>query len=162
LIPKKEESVQYQIELTRVEPVQTAVVRDCVKPEDLARFVPAACGEVWSFIRGPGLPAPGRHLALYLDDQGSVECGVEVAAPFTGNGRIVCSQLLGGLVAATPHFGSYRLLCEAHRAVRKWCADHGHRMSGVSWELYGHWKEEWNSDPSKIRTDVYYLVHSAM
>ncbi len=152
--------MRYQIELTRVEPLHTAVVRDRVKPKELARFVPAACGEVWSFIRGPGLPAPGRNLALYLDDHGSIECGVEVAGPFTGNGRIVCSQLPGGLVATTAHFGCYGLLSEAHRAVQKWCADHGHRMSGVSWEIYGHWKEEWDSDPSKIRTDVYYFVQT--
>ena len=152
--------MRYQVELTRVGALHTAVIRARVAPKELARVVPAACGEVWSFIRGPGLPAPGRNLALYLDAEGSIECGVEVSAPFTGNARIVCSHTPSGLVATTPHFGSYGLLSDAHRAVQKWCSDHGHRVTGVSWELYGHWKEEWNSDPSKILTDVYYLIQT--
>jgi effector-binding domain-containing protein len=95
-----------------------------------------------------------------LDAEGSIECGVEVSAPFTGNTRIVCSHTPSGLVATTPHFGPYGLLSNAHRAVQTWCSDHGHKLTGVSWELYGHWKKEWNSDPSKIRTDVYYLVQT--
>jgi hypothetical protein len=24
--------------------------------------------------------------------------------------------------------------------------------------VYGHWKDEWNSDPTKIITDVFYLL----
>jgi hypothetical protein len=24
--------------------------------------------------------------------------------------------------------------------------------------VYGHWQEVWNSDPTKIRTDVFYLL----
>jgi effector-binding domain-containing protein len=148
----------HQIEIVRVEPVLTAVIRDRVPQRDLARFVPAACGEVWSFARRAGLPKPGRHLALYLDAKGSIEVGVEVSAPFTGNERVVCSRLPGGLVATTAHFGPYGSLGEAHRAIQQWCSEHGRRMTEISWELYGHWNEEWNCDPSKIRTDVFYLL----
>ncbi|SPE62355.1 putative Transcription activator effector binding protein [Verrucomicrobia bacterium] len=150
--------MRYQVELSRVEALNTAVIRARVAPKEMARVVPAACGEVWSFMRGPGLPTPGRHLTLYLDAEGSIECGAEVSARFTGNERIVCSRTPGGLVATTTHLGPYGLLSEAHSAVRRWCSDHGHRVTGVSWELYGHWKEEWNNDPSKILTDVYYLI----
>jgi hypothetical protein len=110
-----------QIELKQVEALPTAVIRACVAPRELSRFVPAACGEVWTFLRGPGLPKPGRNLAVYLDAKRSIECGVEVSAPFTGNERI---------------------------------------LTGASWELYCHWQEEWNSDSSKIRTDVLYLVQT--
>jgi hypothetical protein len=31
-------------------------------------------------------------------------------------------------------------------------------LAGPNWEVYGHWQDEWNSDPSKIRTDVFYLL----
>jgi effector-binding domain-containing protein len=155
---REEEFVPRQVELLLVEPLHIAVVRDRVAPGDLARFVRAACGEVWTFVREAGLPTPGRNLALHLDAAGSVECGVEVSAPFPGNGRILCSQTPGGRVATAAHFGPYKLLSETHRAIRKWCADHGHELSGVSWEVYGHWKESWNSDPSQIRTDVYYEI----
>lgn len=149
----------YQIGLTLSKPIPTAVVRSRVPAKELAQFVPAACGEVWSFIRSAGLPRPGRHLALYLDAQGSVEVGAEVSEPFAGNERIHCSQLPGGRVATTVHFGPYGRLADAHAAIREWCASHGHQCSDVSWEIYGHWEESWNSDSSKIRTDVFYLLH---
>ena len=122
-----------------------------------ARFVPTACGEVWSFIRSASLPRPGRHLALYLDAQGSIEVGAEVSEPFAGNDRVHCSQLPAGRVVTATHFGPYARLSEAHAAIRAWCAERGHRCSVVSWEIYGHWEESWNTDPSKIRTDVFYL-----
>jgi effector-binding domain-containing protein len=150
--------MRYQIELTDSKPIITAVIRNRVPAKELAQFVPAACGEVWSFIRSAGLQRPGRHLALYLDAQGSVEVGAEVSEPFAGNERVHCSQLPAGRVVTTVHFGPYGRLSEAHAAIREWCARHGHRCSGVSWEIYGHWEESWNADSSKIRTDVFYLL----
>jgi effector-binding domain-containing protein len=150
--------MRYPITLMNFEAVHTAVVRGRVEPKDLSNFVPAACGEVWSFIRSAGLPRPGRHVALYLDAQGTVEVGAELSEPFAGNDRIHCSQLPAGRVVTTTHFGPYARLSEAHAAVRRWCAENGHRLTGISWEIYGHWDESWNADPSKIRTDVFYLL----
>jgi len=147
----------HKIVLTRVEPRHTAVVRERVTPARLAQFVPAACGEVWAYIRQAGSPNPGRNMALYRAD-GSVECGVEVSAPFPGDGRVVCSQTPAGLVATAAHWGPYGLLGDTHLAIRQWCTEHGHQVNGVSWELYGHWLPDWNADPSKIRTDVCYTV----
>ena len=151
--------MRYPIELMDSKPIHTAVIRSRVAAKELAQFVPAACGEVWSFIRSAGLPRPGRHMALYLDAQGSVEVGAEVSEPFVGNDRVHCSQLPAGSVATTVHFGPYQTLSAAHAAIREWCAKCGHRCSGVSWEIYGHWEESWNTDASKIRTDVFYLLH---
>jgi effector-binding domain-containing protein len=42
-----------------------------------------------------------------------------------------------------------------------WCRDNGYTLAGPSWEIYGHWRDELHSDPSKIRTDVYYLLVEA-
>ena len=56
----------YQIELTNSEALPTAVVRGRVEPRELSQFVPAACGEVWSFVRSAGLPKPGRHCGFAL------------------------------------------------------------------------------------------------
>jgi effector-binding domain-containing protein len=149
--------MSYQIGLTDSKPIMTAVIRSRVPPQEFARFVPAACGEVWSFFRSAGLPRPGRHTALYFED-GFVEVGAEVSAPFTGNERIHCSQLPGGAVAWTTHLGPYPRLGDAHGAIREWCARHGHQLSGTCWEIYGHWEESWNDDPSKIHTDVFHLL----
>ena len=148
----------YQIILTHSEAIHTAVIRSRVRPNELSKFVPAACGEVWSFIRAAGLPRPGRHVALYLDRQGSVEVGAEVSEPFAGNDRVQYAQLPSGRVATTVHFGPYARLSEAHSEIRRWGAGHGHRLSDISWEIYGHWDESWNADRSKIRTDVFHLL----
>jgi effector-binding domain-containing protein len=147
----------YQIKLTNAEAIPTAVIRSRVQPKGLSKFVPAACGEVWSFIRSAGLPRPGRHVALYLD-AGLVEVGAEVSERFAGNDRVHCSQLPAGHVVTTTHFGPYAHLGEAHSEIGRWCAEHGHRLSSICWEVYGHWEESWNADPSKIRTDIFHLL----
>jgi len=144
----------YDIHIAEVKAIYTAVIRDRVPPKELAKFVPAACGEVWAFMRGAGLPRPGRHTALYLED-GAVEVGVEVSEPFTGNDRVHCSQLPPGRVATATHFGPYQRLGETHAAIRQWCGQHGCRRSNVCWEIYGHWDAAWNNDTSKIRTDIF-------
>src|SRR5262245_48216413 len=150
--------MRYEIKLANFQATPTAVVRARVEPKELSRFVPAACGEVWSFIRSAGLPRPGRHIALYLATPGAVEVGAEVSEPFVGNERVHCSQLPGGPVATTIHFGPYPRLSQAHAEIRQWSAAHGHRLAHISWEIYGHWEESWNTDPTKIRTDVFYLL----
>ena len=149
--------MRYEIKLTAVEAVPTAVIRSRVQPSELSKFVPGARGEVWSFIRAAGLPRPGRHVALYLGE-GRVEVGAEVSERFAGNDRIHYSELPAGRVVTATHYGPYSHLGEAHSEVRRWCADHGHRLSGVCWEIYGHWDNSWNADPSKIRTDVFHLL----
>jgi len=127
--------MHYQVEVGHSEPTYTAVIRNRVRPEELSKFVPAACGEVWSFVRSAGLPKPGRHVALYVGDgQGSVEVGAEVGERFAGNDRVQCSQLPAGRVAKAVHFGPYGRLGEAHAAIREWCNQHGHRLSNVSWK----------------------------
>ena len=63
-----------------------------------------------------------------------------------------------GEVATAAHFGPYNRLNEAHEAIRQWCVDNGRKPAGPNWEIYGHWIDEWNRDPSKIRTDVFYLL----
>ena len=110
--------MHYQIEVKHFEPTHTAVIRSRVRPEELSKFVAAACGEVWSFVRSAGLPKPGRHLALYVGDgQGSVEVGAEVGERFAGNDRVQCSHLPAGRVATAVHFGPYARLGEAHAAI---------------------------------------------
>ena len=150
--------MRYEIELTQSQPILTAVIRGQVHPKELSKFVPAACGEVWSFAKSAGLPKPGRHVALYLDAQGNVEVGAEVFETFAGNDRVHCSKLPAGHVATTTHYGPYQRLGEAHAAIREWCDEHEHHPSGTCWEIYGHWEESWNKDPSKIRTEVFLLL----
>ena len=79
--------MHYQIELTDSKPITTAVIRSRVPAKELSQFVPTACGEVWSFVRSAGLPRPGRHLALYLDDGSVIEIERQMASWSRESGR---------------------------------------------------------------------------
>jgi effector-binding domain-containing protein len=135
-----------------------AVVRRLAKPPDLSKVVPDACGTVWGVVRAQQIAGAGRHVAVYLDGQINLEVGVELEAPFGGSGEVIDSATPTGPVATTTHYGPYGRLHEAHAAIHRWCAAHGHTQAGPSWEVYGHWIDDWNRDPSRIRTDVYYLL----
>ena len=134
-----------------------AVIRRRVSKAELATVVPEGCGLVWKFVRARKLEG-GRHVALYWDGSIRLEVGVEVAAAFDGDGEVVPSATPAGLVATATHFGPYQQLGRAHEAILEWCRSNGHRLAGPSWEVYGHWQDAWNANPSLIRTDVFYQV----
>lgn len=153
--------MEYTVRVERVESRPLAVVRRRAAQHELAKVVPAACGTVWEVVRSQQLRGAGRHVALYLDCEINLEVGVELDGPFAGHGEVVPSATPAGLVATTTHLGPYHLLHGAHEAIRRWCDANGHTFAGPSWEVYGHWDEAWNTDPSKIRTDVFYLLAAA-
>lgn len=135
-----------------------AVVRRRASQQQLSKVVPEACGVVWGVVRAQQLAGAGRHVAVYLDCQINLEVGVELGSPFAGAGEVVGSATPAGLVATAIHYGPYGRLHEAHEAILQWCRNNGYTLAGPSWEIYGHWKDEWNSDPSKICTQVCYLL----
>lgn len=151
--------MQYDIHLERINASRpTAVVRRRASVGDLPKVVPDACGLVWRTLRAEGVKGAGRHVALYLDEVIDLEVGVELHGPYTGHGEVVASTLPSGTVATVTHFGPYNRLADAHHAIRDWCSKQGHTLAGTNWEIYGHWEDAWNNDPSKIRTDVHYLL----
>ena len=141
-----------QLKYVAAQPI--AVVRRQATSTELARVVPAGCGEVWNFVRSTGVTGAGRHIAVYLDCLINLEVGVEVTGPFAGDGNVVCSATPAGNVATATHLGPYDRLDEAHSAIRNWCAAHHRALAGPQWEIYGHWTD----DPSQLRTDVLYLL----
>ena len=147
----------YDVRVERQNFIPLAVVRRQVRAAELSRVVPQCCGVVWDALRAQGVKG-GRHVALYLDDTIRVDIGVEMSVPFAEQGELVRSQTPAGEVATITHFGPYGTLHAAHAAIRAWCKISGRRLAGPSWEIYGHWRPEWDQDPSKIRTDVCYLL----
>lgn len=150
--------MDYSVRLEQSPAHPLAVVRRTARRADLPRVVPEACGLVWNALRSAGVAGAGRHVALYWDDVIHVDIGVELPPPFTGTGEVVPAATPAGLVAATTHLGPYGQLHAAHTAIHNWCRANGHALAGPSWEIYGHWKDEWNRDPSRIVTDVVYLL----
>jgi effector-binding domain-containing protein len=147
----------YAVQRQRLESIPLAVIRRQARPSDLARVVPECCGLVWNAVRAQQTKA-GRHVAVYLDGSIRLEVGVELHGPFAEQGDVVRSSTPAGIVASATHFGPYGGLGAAHDAIRRWCAANNHQLAGPQWEIYGHWQPEWNTDPSRIRTDVYYLL----
>jgi effector-binding domain-containing protein len=145
------------VRLDDVVAVPLAVVRRRARRSQLASVVPESCGVVWTFVRAHGIAA-GRNVAVYLNGSIDLEVGVEVTGDFDEQGDVVRSSLPGGTVASAVYLGPYQGLGSAHDAIRAWCAAHGHQLTGINWEIYGHWRPEWNADPSAIRTDVFYQV----
>ncbi|MBN9121476.1 MAG: GyrI-like domain-containing protein [Planctomycetes bacterium] len=150
--------MEYAVRLVQLDSRPLAVVRRCAGAHELSRVVPDACGTVWNVVRARQIPGAGRHVAVYLDDRINLEVGVELEAPFEGYGEVVGSATPAGPAAVTTHYGPYALLGAAHEAVHRWCAGTGYALAGVRWEVYGHWEDEWNGDPSQITTEVFYLL----
>ena len=155
-------SVQYDVRIEEnVDGRSLAVVRRRAHLHELPKVIPEACGLVWKTLRTAQVKGEGRHVAVYLDDEINLEIGVEMDAPFGGHGEVVASSLPVGLVASTMHLGPYSKLHDAHKAICDYTARHGYDLAGPNWEIYGHWVDDWNRDPSKIRTDVFYLLKPA-
>ena len=150
--------MKYDVRLAQTTSRPLAVVRRKAALHELADVVPKACGLVWSVLQTQKVTGAGRLVALYWDDVIHLEVGVELETPFVGHDEVVGSAIPAGPVATATHFGPYNRLHEAHKAIREWCADHGHQLAGPNWEVYDHWDKQWNANPSLIRTDVFYLL----
>jgi effector-binding domain-containing protein len=139
--------------------IPLAVIRGRADAADLSRIVPEWCGVVWNAVKAQQSKG-GRHVAIYWDSAITLEVGVELLGSFSGHGNVVRSATPSGLVACATHLGTYHRLGAAHQAVRDWCAANNQKLAGPNWEIYGHWLPEWNTDPSRIRTDVFYLIET--
>jgi effector-binding domain-containing protein len=145
------------VQLRQQDGIPLAVVRRQVAQSDLSRVVPECCGRVWNALRAQG-GRGGRHVAVYWDGTIRLEVGVEYSGELVERDGVVRSATPAGLVASVAHFGPYGDLGLAHDAVRGWCKANGHALAGPSWEIYDHWRSEWDRNPSLIRTDVFYQV----
>ena len=147
----------YRVHFEQLESLPLAVLRRQVHKSELSRVVPECCGLVWNAVKAQQAKG-GRHVAIYWDDSIRLEVGVELESPFTEDGEVVRSMTPSGAVAWVTHLGPYNGLGAAHQAVHDWAKAGNHRLAGPKWEIYGHWKNEWDGDPSQIRTDVFYLL----
>jgi effector-binding domain-containing protein len=149
--------MQYKVQLQQFNSIPLAVIRSTARPDELSRVVRRHCGLVWNVLRAQQVRG-GRHVAVYLDSAITLEVGVELSAPFVERDDVVRSATPAGTVASVVHLGPYSGLGAAHQAIHDWSKATNHPLAGPKWEIYGHWKPEWDDDPSQIRTDVFYLM----
>ena len=137
----------------------TAVLAATTTWAEFPRLWGRLLGEVhanvtWSMSTGH----KGRNVMLYLDGTPNVEVGVELHGTFAGAGRTAPSALPAGTVARTIARGAPSLagITAAHDAVIAWSAANGHALSGVRWEVYGHWRD--HQDPAAFEIEISWLL----
>ena len=134
-----------------------AAIRSTTTPERLGADIVRLLNVVWPVLREQGVRTD-HNVVIYRNggDRGTltVEVGVETLTDFEDRGEVGHVLTPSGEVVTTAHFGEYSDLGGAYSALERWCANHGRSPAGVNWEVYGDWEE----DPAKRRTDVYFLL----
>lgn len=111
---------------------------------------------VWAFLRQSDLRKDGHNVMIYRNEVPNLEfeVGVEVSCTFEFMGPVLASRLPEGRAAHTTYTGDYAGLGGAHDAVIRWCRTNGYTTTGTRLEIYG----DWDPDPDKVQTDVYWLL----
>jgi hypothetical protein len=148
----------YDVRLQQMSPRNIAAIRARIPASQVAARFKTSLDQVYSAGRGPAIRLDGQNIFVYREVDGmpghvDVEFGVGVAEPFATEGEVTCCTTPSGSAVTTTHWGDFRALGDAHRAVIEWARKHNVRLAGPRWEVYGHWRE--GATP---RTDIYYLV----
>jgi effector-binding domain-containing protein len=148
--------VAYEVRVERVEPRRLAAIHATVSRQRLGAEILELFDRVWPIVRRQGV-VTGHNVVIYYAgdlETMTVDVGVE-AAGFYASGDVSTIATPGGEVATTAHFGEYSDLVAAHEVLERWSAAN-HRRSGLRWEVYG----DWDDDPAKRLTDVYFLLEA--
>ncbi|HUN38191.1 MAG TPA: GyrI-like domain-containing protein [Trebonia sp.] len=143
-----------EVTIAVVESRPTAVVAATTTWREFPGLWGQLLTEVWDCLHAGGIHRGCRNVMYYLDDVPHVEIGVLLDQPCPLTGRVVASALPAGTAAMAVHRGPFGEVPAAHDAIGRWCAAHGHRPTGVRWEIYG----PHNDDPAQQWTEVYWQL----
>ena len=152
-------SRSYDVSIQNAPPRAIAAIKARVPVSLVSSVFGGYLNQVYAAGRMGAVQLDGQNVFVYRSvadapSQLDIEFGVGVTAPFDGNGTVEYTTVPHGQVATTTHWGDYALLGAAHDAVVAWCGQHGWRLAGPRWEVYGHW----NGGGEPPRTDVFYLL----
>jgi len=150
----------YEVRVTNVERVPTAIVRGWSRRADMSKNIPALFNQFYA-DPPPGVPR-GLNVVFYSHTSGepipaegiAMEVGVQLTGPCAPHGKVECSSTPAGKVATVTHWGDYGKLGGAYDALQEWSKETGRKFGGPFWEVYGHWSD----DPKQVRTDVFQLL----
>lgn len=147
----------YVVQEVTVPPRLVAGVRARVARGRVAQEFGQYLNQVYAAARDGSIALDGQNIFIYREATAEglvVDFCVGATKPFAAIGAVEPFTTPGGTTAMTTHRGEYRTLGDANAAIVAWCATHGRRRAGPSWEVYGHW----SADPTLLRTDVYWLL----
>jgi effector-binding domain-containing protein len=111
-------------------------------------------------LKAHSIPATGHRVGFYQNvrmESGDMtfDCviGVEVPDSAPEGDGVKLHQTPAGPAATATYWGDYSDMHAVHEAIQEWCQANG-RNFGDNWEVYG----DWNDDPAKRRTDVFYKL----
>lgn len=149
-----------EVRTEQAAPRRLAAVRSVTTPRELGQTIGRSLGIVWPAVREQGVRF-GHNVFVYREDEAgtlTVDIGVEVLGDFIQSDEIQIVQTPPGEVATAAYFGDdYSQMAPVYEALGQWCASHGRRRAGVSWEVYGDPAQ----DPAQTRTDIYFLLEPA-
>jgi hypothetical protein len=139
--------VPYTVELKEVPEQPIAIVRGRAIRANLPVRIRELFDQFYAGFKGKG----GLNVVLYCDCGAAGEFEIGCGVQLEEGGNAVTPR---GSVATTIYIGPYDHMRPAHTAIHAWVRENGLRLSGTSWEVYGHW----NDDPTKLQTDIFYLL----
>lgn len=128
-----------EVEDRQAQPVLS--VRTTVAVSDLVAAQQRALEALFRFIQKRGIAETGRPFVRYHafgEAETDVEVGVPVSAVTDGEGKVQATELPGGPVARTWHFGAHDNLAESYQRLQEWMTANGREPRGAPWEVY-HW-----------------------
>ncbi|MDE0047587.1 MAG: GyrI-like domain-containing protein [Chloroflexota bacterium] len=135
-------------------------IRTTSPMDKLEELLGSLFGEVYGYIQERGEQPAGMPFSRYHSMDGTtvdLECGMPVASPMEGKGRVQAGELPAGSVATVTHLGPYDGLPQTWSALTEWMASEGHNPAGAPWEVYVT-DPGAEPDQSKWRTEIYFPV----
>ena len=127
------------VELQQRNPQFVVSIRSIVRIDQLGEVMDERMQALREFMQQRGIQPAGPPFVRYHtfgETETDLETGVPVAEPVAGEGRIVGSELPGGPVITTWHFGSHDTLGNAYARMHAWLHEHGRTVPGAAWEVY--------------------------
>ena len=155
--------MSYEVTIKEATLQALAAIQARASTRNLGELITRHIPQVWQFVTENAVENNGRSAVVYHGEEGDdifsdegmpIEIGVQVLGGFEDTDAIRHSAVPGGRVARTLHIGPYQDLPNAHNAVRQWCEENGHTISGLGWEDYG----PYHDDPAELETQVCYLL----
>ena len=135
-------------------------IRTTATMDEIGKVMGPLFGEVYGCIQRSGQEPAGMPFAIYHSMDGEtvdLECGMPVASPMDGVGRVEAGELPAGTVATATHMGPYDALRQTWEALTEWMSSQGLQPAGAPWEVYVT-DPSAEPDQSKWRTDIFFPV----
>jgi AraC-like DNA-binding protein/effector-binding domain-containing protein len=154
--------MDYSITKKQLTPQPVLVVRRRVKRSEIGATLAEVFGRIYEYALRNGAALAGQPFTRYLEGGLgliTMEPGLPLATPLSGEGDIRPDILPGGLAAATMHAGPYEQLPDAYAAIQEWIETQGLVASGAPWEVYVTDPTDY-PDPRDWKTEVFWPLTS--